>query len=130
MADDKSSGGGEAVLNLPLEDHGSDGEDGAEGQSLGEQNSDSVHHQQEEVQFGFFCPREKRKLNHLNELKMILILVIKLQDLKLPAFSAKAAWGRSSVLTIGARWRLSPSRLFARSRGCPATMRRCGRRYC
>ena len=60
MAVDDWCGGGAAALSSALEEHGSDGEDGVEGQSFGEQHSDSVHHQQVEVQLGFLCTGEKK----------------------------------------------------------------------
>lgn len=64
---DESSGGDEAELNSLLEHHGSDGEEGAEGHSLGEDHSDSVHHQQEEVQPGFFW------MNVLAEIQVVIV---------------------------------------------------------
>lgn len=44
-----------ADLLMDSDQQTSDGQDGVEGQSLGEQHSDSVHHQQVEVELCFFC---------------------------------------------------------------------------
>lgn len=56
-------------MGSELEEQRSDGQDGVEGQSFGEHDSDAIHHQQEEVELCFFCTEMRQTLESRNMLE-------------------------------------------------------------